>query len=97
MLILGFLSGSAAKNLPANAGDAGDVGLIPRSGRSPGGGHDNTFQYSCLKKSHGQRSPVGYSLLGQKHSDMNEVTEHGMACSYYFLFLSFVSLFVLII
>ena len=27
------------KNLPANAGDAGDTGLIPESGRSPGGGH----------------------------------------------------------
>jgi len=96
VLILGFLSGSAVKNLTANVGDAGDVGLIPRSGRSLGGGHDNTFQYSCLKKSRGQRSLVGYSPLGHKQSDMNEVTEHGMACSYYFLFLSFVS-FVLII
>ena len=37
------------KNPPANAGDAGDVGLIPGSGRSPGGGNGNTFQYSCLR------------------------------------------------
>ena len=37
------------KNLPANAGDAGDPGLIPGSGRSPGGGHDNPLQYSCLE------------------------------------------------
>jgi len=29
------------KNLPASAGDVGDMGLIPRSGRSPGGGHGN--------------------------------------------------------
>ena len=29
------------KNLPANAGDAGDMGLIPGSGRSPAGGHGN--------------------------------------------------------
>ena len=36
------------KNLPANAGDAKDLGLIPGSGRSPGGGHDNPLQYSCL-------------------------------------------------
>ena len=36
------------KNLPANAGDAGDVGLIPGSGRCPGGGHGNLLQYSCL-------------------------------------------------
>ena len=37
------------KNLPANAGDAEDSGLIPGSGRSPGGGHGNPFQYSCLE------------------------------------------------
>ena len=37
------------KNLPANAGDTRDVGSIPGSGRSPGGGHGNPLQYSCLK------------------------------------------------
>ena len=37
------------KNLPANSGDTGDAGLIPGSGRSPGGGHDNSLQYSCLE------------------------------------------------
>ena len=37
------------KNLPANARDTGDMGLIPGSGRSPGGGRDNQLQYSCLK------------------------------------------------
>ena len=37
------------KNLPANAGEVGDVGLIPGSGRSPGGGHGKPLQYSCLK------------------------------------------------
>ena len=36
-------------NLPANAGDAGDAGLIPRSGRSPGEGNANPLQYSCLE------------------------------------------------
>ena len=39
------------KNSPANAGDTGDMGLIPRSGRSPGGGNDNPLQYSCLENS----------------------------------------------
>ena len=34
---------------PANAGDTGDVGLIPGLGRSPGEGHGNPHQYSCLK------------------------------------------------
>ena len=36
-------------NLPANAGDARDVGLIPGLGRSPGGGNGNLLQYSCLE------------------------------------------------
>ena len=36
------------KNLPANAGDARDMDLIPGSGRSPGVGNGNPFQYSCL-------------------------------------------------
>ena len=37
------------KNLPANAGDRGDVGSIPGSGRCPGEGHGNPLQYSCLE------------------------------------------------
>ena len=37
------------KNMPANSGDIRDVGLIPGSGRSPGGGHGNPLQYSCLE------------------------------------------------
>ena len=37
------------KNSPANAGDLRDVGSIPVLGRSPGGGHGNPLQYSCLK------------------------------------------------
>ena len=37
------------KNLPVNAGDARDVALIPGSGRSCGGGHGNSLQYSCLE------------------------------------------------
>ena len=37
------------KNPPANAGDIRDMGSIPGSGRSPGGGHDNPFQYSYLE------------------------------------------------
>ena len=37
------------KNLPANAGDMRDMSLIPGCERSPGGGHGNPLQYSCLK------------------------------------------------
>ena len=37
------------KNLLANAGDVRDVGAVPGSGGSPGGGHRNPLQYSCLE------------------------------------------------
>ena len=37
------------KNPAANTGDLIDVGLIPELGRSPGGGHGNPLQYSCLE------------------------------------------------
>ena len=60
------------KNPPANAGDVGDGHLIPGLGRSPGGGHGNPPQYSCLRNTHGQGSLVGYSPWGRKESDMAE-------------------------
>ena len=44
--IQGFPGGSAVKNPSANAGD---LGLIPGSGRYPGGGYGNLLQYSCLE------------------------------------------------
>ena len=37
------------KNPPANAGDSGDAGSIPKLGRSPGGGNGNSLQYSFLE------------------------------------------------
>ena len=49
------------KNMPANAGDITDVGLIPGSRRSPEGGHDNPFLVSLPGESYGQRRLVGYS------------------------------------
>ena len=62
------------KNPPANAGDMRDVGSIPGLGRSPGGGHGNPSQYSCLENPHGQRSLAGYSPWGCKESDMTDAT-----------------------
>jgi len=43
------------KSLPSSAGDIRDVGSIPGSRRSPGGGHGNTLQYSCLDDPHEQK------------------------------------------
>ena len=47
--MLGFPVVLVVKNLPANARDIRDAGLITGSGRSPGGGHGNPLQYSCLE------------------------------------------------
>ena len=50
------------KNLPANAGDIRDTGLILRSRRYPGEGHGNPLQYSCLENS--MRGLEGYCRVG---------------------------------
>ena len=47
---------------------------IPGSGRSPGEGHGNPLQYSCLENPHGQRTLGGYSPEGCKELDMTEAT-----------------------
>ena len=55
--------GGVIKNPPANAREVSNAGVIPGSGRSPGGGHGNPLQCSCLEnpRIHGQRSLAGYS------------------------------------
>ena len=60
---MGFPGGLDSKEA---AGNAGDLDAIPALGRSPGGGHGNPFQYSCLENPRGQRSLVGYSLRDHK-------------------------------
>jgi len=52
------------KNPPANAGDVRDVGSIPGSRRSPGGGHGNPLQYSCLENP----MDIGSQVLGMAKS-----------------------------
>ena len=64
------------QNPPASAGDIRDASLIPGSERSPGGGHGNPLQYSCLENPHGHGNRAGYSPQGGKESDMTEATEH---------------------
>ena len=60
------------KNPPANAGGIRDADSVPGSERSPGEGHDNPFQDSCLENPIGQRSLAGYSPWGRKESDMTK-------------------------
>ena len=59
------------KRLPANAGDFGDIGSIPGSGRSRGGGHGNPLQSGEFC---GQRSLAGYGPKGRKELDTTEAT-----------------------
>ena len=59
------------KNMPANAGDGRDAGLIPRWGRSPGGGHGNPLQYSCLETPHEQEEPGGLQPMGPQTARHN--------------------------
>ena len=61
--VMVFPGGSDGKELACNAGDAG---LIPGLGKSPGEGKGNPLQYSCLENPHGQRSLTGYSTWSQR-------------------------------
>ena len=70
--ILG-LTGGTVVYPPSNAGDSGDIGLIPGSGRSPGERNGNPLQYSCLENPMDRRALAGYSAWGHKKSDMTEV------------------------
>ena len=62
------------KNLPANAGDIRDLGSIPGSGRSPGGGRGNPLQYSCLENSMDRGAWQAMVHRVNKELDMTEVT-----------------------
>ena len=68
-VFMGFLGGSDGKESICNVGD---LGSIPGLGRSPGGGHGNPLQYSCLENLYGQRSLAGYSAWGRQESDTTE-------------------------
>ena len=68
-VFLGFPGGSDGKESACNSGDLGSISGLERS---PGGGHGNPLQYSCLENPHGQRSLVGCSPWGCKESDTTE-------------------------
>ena len=72
-----FPYGSVVKNLPASAGDLGDVSSIPGLGRSPEEGNDNPFQYPCLG------NPMDRDALGRVGSatgldSTKQATVHGL-------------------
>ena len=66
---MGFPGGSDSKESSCKVGD---LGSVPGVWRSPGGGHGDPLQYSCLENPHGQRSLVGYSPSGCKELGTTE-------------------------
>ena len=80
------------KNLPANAGGTGDVGLILGSGRSPGGGHGNPLQCSCLENPMDREAWWAIWSIRVSESDMTKHTHtyywqskdtHKDSCNYF--------------
>ena len=67
--LIGFAGGSDRKEFACNVGD---LGSIPGLGGTPGGGHGNRLQYSCLENPHEQRSLAGCSRWGHKELDTTE-------------------------
>ena len=87
------------KNLPTNAGDTKDMGLIPGLGRRPRIGSGNPLQYSCLENPDRQRSLAGYSPCGHKKSETAEQLSTAHTYKVYSYFLSnwsFMPYFVII-
>ena len=84
---MGFLGGSDGKESACNAGD---LGLIPGLERSPGGGHGNPLQFSCLDNPHGQRTEeipwtedsAGYSPWGH---NLTRLSNKAQRCSILFI------------
>ena len=62
------------KNPPANGGATGHAGSIPGSGRSPGGGHDNPLQHSCLEN---PMDRGAWQSMGSQ--ELEDPLEEGMA------------------
>ena len=85
---MGFPGGSVVKNLPANAGDREEEGLIPGSGRSPGRENGNLLLFSCLDNPM-DRGTQQATVHGVAESDMTTTKQ---ACNH-----SYLSVFKLLI
>ena len=74
------------KNLPANAGDVKDTGSIPVLGRSPGGGHGNPLQYSCLENpmNRGAWWAAVYKIT-KNQTQLKQLSMQHVQCHIYFL------------
>ena len=68
-VVLGFPGGTRGEEPACQCRRCQDLGSVPGSGRSSGGGHGNPLQDPCLENPRGQRSLGGYSPWGRKESD----------------------------
>ena len=66
---------TVVKDIPANAEEVTDMGQIPGSGRSTGGGYGNPLQYSCLENVR-DRGAWQAVVCGVTESDTTEATSH---------------------
>ena len=73
MEIVDFPSGSDGKETARNVGD---LGSVPGLGRSPGEGHGNPLQYSCLENSPQTKEPGGLQSMGSQRAGHDWVTKH---------------------
>ena len=85
LLADGFQVVPVVKNPPANAGDLRDEGLIPGSGRSPGGGHGNPLQYSCLENPMGRGACwATVHRVAKSGTQLNRLSMHTLAFRFAF-------------
>ena len=70
------------KNLPAKAGDTGDMALIPGLGMCPGEGNSNLLQYSCLGNPMDRRAWQA-TVFGLAESDMTKHAHHARSTPCY--------------
>ena len=81
--VWGFPGGSVVQNLPTSAGNSGDTGLIPGSGRSPGGGNENPLQYSCQEKNPMDRGAWWATVYGAAKTQIclsNKLHDNCLGC-----------------
>ena len=72
----------AVKNPPAGARDGRDMGSTPGWGRSPGGGHDNPLQYSCLENSMDRRAwQATVHSVAKSQTRMKQIRTHTHTCT----------------
>ena len=80
-----FLTFSGGSDSKESAHNVGDLGSIPGLGRSPGGGHSNSLQYSCLENPHRQRSLATSSYQMGGRNRQGEIRDVKLRDTNYYL------------